>query len=694
VEELSKLELRPGQVDERSFRYWLGSLLATESRIPPTAESTALRLGSGSPGCRLALAAIGDLWRSAALTPEGKLKRSLWAKLLRTAFGTQFTDDDSLFIEHTYLVLIATLIAHVVIGFDASELQGAPAVALSGQLFSNAGIRGVGEAGFFDWVLDVEGGDVVVSDLARRLSTFDWSAVDHDILKVLYQSVIASETRKRLGEYYTPDWLATRMVVAAVREPLIERVLDPACGSGTFLFHAVRSYLKAAETVGLPLDDALAGTTSHVFGIDLHPVAVVLAQVTYLLAIGTTRLAQASAPLSIPVYLGDSMRWEASEETFLSPGGEVVINTGEEQTMFSTEELRFPASIVSDPSQFDRLVDALASLAADRKPGDPARGVGGVLSTFGLGEADRRALEATYGVLCRLHDEGRDHIWGFYVRNQARPTWFAAKKNRVDVLIGNPPWLYYRFMPLELQKKFRDRAKARHLWAGGRVATSQDLAAFFVARSVELYLRIGGQFGFVMPLATLLGEAYEGFREGNYSSAAEECAVSFKIPWDLERIDPAPFPVPSCVVFGQRAASSFHKDRLPMPSARLAGSGEVASATSAREPDGLTFVLDREAVGPAARPRASASRYGDRFRQGAALVPRMLVLVVEDAPGPLPVPKTLRAVHSRRGSLEKRPWSQLPDQTGKQALSSRSLCDPRISASTCSPIGFGLQRRP
>ena len=219
-------------------------------------------------------------------------------------------------------------------------------------------------------------------------------------------------------------------------------------------------------------------------------------------------------------------------------------------------------------------------------------------------------------------------------------------------------------MPLELQKIFRVRAKARHLWAGGRVATSQDLAAFFVARSVELYLRIGGRFGFVMPLATLLGEAYEGFRQGDFSSVSEECAVSFKVPWDLEQVDPKPFPVPSCVVFGLRAASSSHKDRLPMPSARMRGSGNVASGAPEGGEDGLSLVLDSQAVGAVKRPRNSASPYGTRFRQGAALVPRMLILVVTDAPGPLPVPKTLRAVHSRRGSLEKKPWSELPAQKG------------------------------
>ena len=67
-------------------------------------------------------------------------------------------------------------------------------------------------------------------------------------MNVLYESVITPEQRHDLGEYYTPDWLAAKMVERVVPEPLITRVLDPACGSGTFLFHCVRRYLDAADT--------------------------------------------------------------------------------------------------------------------------------------------------------------------------------------------------------------------------------------------------------------------------------------------------------------------------------------------------------------------------------------------------------------------------------------------------------------
>jgi N-6 DNA Methylase len=184
-----------------------------------------------------------------------RLKRELWAKLLYSALGSQFEDSDELFVEHTYLVLLANLIGHAVVGFDLNAARHEPGVLISGQLFERSGLLGVGQAGFFDWVLDTADGGEVVSDIARRVASFRWAEVDHDVLKALYQSVIAPEVRHRLGEYYTPDWLARRMVDQVIDDPLHQRVLDPACGSGTFLFHAVRRQLDAAAAAGIAVPD-------------------------------------------------------------------------------------------------------------------------------------------------------------------------------------------------------------------------------------------------------------------------------------------------------------------------------------------------------------------------------------------------------------------------------------------------------
>jgi type I restriction-modification system DNA methylase subunit len=70
--------------------------------------------------------------------------------------------------------------------------------------------------------------------------------VQHDVMKVLHERIIDAEQRHRLGEYSTPDLPARVIVAVTVDEPLARRVLDPACGSGTFLSHALRHHLDPA----------------------------------------------------------------------------------------------------------------------------------------------------------------------------------------------------------------------------------------------------------------------------------------------------------------------------------------------------------------------------------------------------------------------------------------------------------------
>jgi hypothetical protein len=264
-------------------------------------------------------------------------------------------------------------------------------------------------------------------------------------------------------------------------------------------------------------------------------------------------------------------------------------------------------------------------------------------------------VETTYGVLCDLYDQGRDHIWGFYIRNQARPTWLARPENRVDVLVGNPPWLSYRYMPDTMQSVFQRRAKERKLWMGGARGrtTQQDLSAFFVARSVELYLRVGGQFGFVMPRAVLSRQTYGAFREGDWSSVAASVFADFGTPWDLKDVRPAPFPVPSSVLFGERstAASALGEAVIAFAGKPAVGMGDGQLTQSA-------------AIVEAVTGEESASVYKERFRDGAIMYPRMLIMVTSSTSGPLGVPQGRQAVTSRKTSLDKPPWKSLPPQEG------------------------------
>ena len=64
------------------------------------------------------------------------------------------------------------------------------------------------------------------------------------------------------------------MLDELVSRPLEQRVLDPACGSGTFIAEAVERFVTAAERDEADPVFALGRLREAVVGIDIHPVAV------------------------------------------------------------------------------------------------------------------------------------------------------------------------------------------------------------------------------------------------------------------------------------------------------------------------------------------------------------------------------------------------------------------------------------
>ncbi len=676
--------LRNGS-DAASLKTWLSSVLATSERIRPTPEEIEARLGATSPAHHADHATLKALLQAGRDNPTVVLKRELWSKLLRTAFGEAFQDAEQLFLDHTLLVLSAEAIAHAVVGFDLSDESAVPPREMAeGTLFSRSQIHGVVEADFFDWPLEIEGGAEFVRSLTARIGKFDWSAVEHDVLKHLYESVISQETREALGEYYTPDWLADRVIDAEYTNPLETTVMDASAGSGTFIFHAVRRYLEAAERSGASPGRAVEDVVRHVYGMDIHPVAVTLARVTYLLAIGRERLQHSDrGEIGVPVYLGDSLQWEQQRNLLSREDAITIPTTGDDILsagggLLFGDDLIFPASVLKDAQVFDRLVSEMAdtvlrSAEEERTPSELMRRrqpqsttkyvrslVDPILTRHGVPEEDRETLRETFTTLRQLHLNGRDHIWGYYVRNLIRPLWLSMQENQVDLLVGNPPWLRYSKMPLSMQNRYKFLAKERNLLSGSLGASARDLSTLFVTRAVELYLKPNGRFAYVMPHGTLSRRPHHGFRTGKWERGARATiglAVQFDQAWELIQIQTG-FPATSCVIFGKRSDT----DGAALPSQTLNWVGRFANPAQT-----WNQVADRTRTEPGSitqhDPNDSSpiSPYARKFRQGALVLPRMLVCVEEMDSGPLGAGAGRVALQSRRGNLDKKPWKDLPN---------------------------------
>ena len=296
---------------------WLrDNALEAQEDKPTDRASIADHFGPTSPNYLRDISALTELYRRAADYETVKVKRQLWHDLLRTALGEVARSSrelDALFIRHTYLSAVIGMVVQASFGIDIRQLAAVePDDLLYGRRFRNdTGLQGIVESDFFTWPAEV-GGSPWLQTLARRITRFNWSEAPADIGAILYETVIPPNERRQLGEYYTPDWLARTMVQELVTDPLNQRVLDPACGSGTFIAEAVSHFVQAAMPIGeagqLHPKDILDKLRDAVTGIDIHPVAVHLARSAWTLAARPAIVAAAragyDASLSIPVYLG------------------------------------------------------------------------------------------------------------------------------------------------------------------------------------------------------------------------------------------------------------------------------------------------------------------------------------------------------------------------------------------------------
>ncbi|GAB3271915.1 hypothetical protein [Kineosporia babensis] len=148
LELTSEFQLTGSEHDQERLGYWLEAIMATDRDVKPSPNEIRRRLGFESPSHQLDMATLAALFETAQSNKEVALKRGLWGKLLRTAFGKAFEDNEDLFISHTLLVLTAEVIAHAVIGFNVSTGEISPKRLVSGSAFNDVYIHGVVESDF------------------------------------------------------------------------------------------------------------------------------------------------------------------------------------------------------------------------------------------------------------------------------------------------------------------------------------------------------------------------------------------------------------------------------------------------------------------------------------------------------------------------------------------------------------------
>jgi SAM-dependent methyltransferase len=207
--------------------------------------------------------------------------------------------------------------------FECAE-KGASSYDVIGGLFRQMATREKARGGRFENVEYFNGGlfEVVDPIELKRPESYrlheaarynDWSKVRPEIFGALFQESMDKQERHAFGAHFTSEFDIRKVVGPTIVRPWRERidaagknvgelrkalaglrkfrVLDPACGSGNFLFIAYREMKRLERDILLrlrevskrePLESAIS--LHQFFGIDIIPFAVELAKVTLMLA--------------------------------------------------------------------------------------------------------------------------------------------------------------------------------------------------------------------------------------------------------------------------------------------------------------------------------------------------------------------------------------------------------------------------
>lgn len=374
-------------------------------------------------------------------------------------------------IQTFYSILIKFITYNMVQGTASKEKGTANAASfesiLSGKVFVKYGINNYSYDDWFSWVLKYWDSDIeehccnlrtcleaenTILSIKGFIQSFR-----SDSLKHIYETVIPKEIRHALGEYYTPDWLATCTInnaLSASKEKVTNlRFIDPTCGAGTFLTRVMR--MIQAESLNGFVESTM------VAGFDINSLAVLTAKANYL----ATIIDQISSYSNfvIPIYHYDIIN------SPILRGDTLIVDTNCDLIC------EIPYCIC------EKVAEKKLTFCAD---------------DFLQFICQREDCAALYKSILQY-----DPINQKIIANILLNRMFAFYEEKADIVVGNPPWVNWEFLP----QKYK--AKSQHLWpeyglfnAKGRDLSfsKEDISILVTYIVIDCFLTENGYLSFVL----------------------------------------------------------------------------------------------------------------------------------------------------------------------------------------------------
>ncbi len=489
-------------------------------------------VGPGSPfGSKLIPLFFDAIRASSGHTNKTSLLFTEWKRLFGQVVGVQsdklkallgeqerghqrpYTEDTPayLFALNTYIALIAKLVAALSLA-DSSQDIGNTIVPIkvrilaleTGKLFEAAGISNMLWGDFFSWYVDDVHWSTLsleVDNLVQQLKVIDFNISKkspdstRDLFKGIYQAFVPGALRHALGEYYTPDWLAAH-ALDTLEWQVENELMDPTCGSGTFLLEGLRRRLTAWDKDTKPgAKELLQG----LYGLDLNPLAVLTAKGS--LVVYLAGFLDPYNPIRLPVFLADAINPTSSENG---------VYRHDLQTECGVKTFEVPARLIDHSNFFEIFANLRNMVNANSEADKVFDAIQGFFNLSSLSSEEQDSLKKTIGTLVELHKQHWDGIWCSILADR-----FAAGAiPPVQVICGNPPWVKWSHLPPDYAAFIKPRCMelgvfSEDRWVGG---IESDISTVITYEVIDKWLADNGKLGFFITGAVFDTESSAGFR--------------------------------------------------------------------------------------------------------------------------------------------------------------------------------------
>jgi hypothetical protein len=620
LDEVKSASFILNEKNTEDFYYWIDRFLFKEEKQRATLKRIEEAFGYQSNVFIESYQVLSNWFNEAKKYGEIQVSYEQWNKFLSVAYGS-FDGRESIFLIHTYLSVFSKMLAYSVVSnddyIDDEELKSI----LDGSIFHKYNIRNFVDNDFYHWVVsdrNFKRLKKVFRLIAQEISSFDFNKVDEDVLKGVYQELIDLDTRHSLGEYYTPDWLCERIVKEFEFKPT-DKVLDPACGSGSFLRAAIHRIKELNPTTNAE------EINEQIYGIDIHPLSVQIAKTTLLLALGK-EIIDAKNPVYLNIILANTLLAPEGVENLF--GKDFTLNIDKEKYKLTTQ-------VLDDVKLFDEALEVCDELAEQTmsKQKESEEVFENILRKKLKGHSiNKQIIDSFYKVYAGLKsvkEKGRDSIWKFIVQNLYKPYFLAGK---FDYVIGNPPWFTFKAIKNESYQTtlvaLADEYNVKPLKTANM--PQMEIAAIFLAYCTNYFLNNDGKLSFVVPRSFFSADHHDNTRSGK--------AKGLKLlkVWDLEEVNPL-FRVPCAVLFTEKTKKkknilsqgfegNIFKGKLPFSNCNL----QTASEYLVEEIKSFYYIKQGNSSALSTRKLKNQQKenpYRELFKNGATIYPRPFFFV-------------------------------------------------------------------